>query len=367
MGKARQLKRVAVLTGGGDCPGINAVIRAAVKTAVKDYGLETYGVEDGYDGLVQNRMRPLSYDDVSGILTVGGTVLGASNKANPFRYYEPGKQDEEPADRSEESLENFRKAGLDALICIGGDGTLSIAHRLAQKGIPLVGVPKTIDNDVCETDVTFGFDTAVQIVSDAIDRLHTTAQSHHRVMIVEAMGRYSGWLALGGGLAGGGDVILIPEIPYALEKVCEVVRRRSRIGRRFSILVVAEGVKCPSGEYVVSLTEAESHEQLRLGGVGVWLARAIEDQTALSCRACVLGHLQRGGTPTARDRLLATLFGRQAMVEAARGNFRTMVAIQGREMVTVPLSEVAGKQRLVEKDNEMVLAARSVGTSFGDE
>ncbi len=362
-----QLKRVGVLTGGGDCPGLNAVIRAVVKTATRDCGIEAYGVEDGYEGLVEDRIRPLSYDDVSGILTAGGTVLGTSNRGSPFGYCEPGMEEQGPQDRAESAVANFRKAGLDALVCIGGDGTLSVAHRLGQQGIPIVGVPKTIDNDVCETDVTFGFDTAAQIVADAVDRLHTTAQSHHRVMVIETMGRYVGWLALVGGIAGGGDIILIPEIPYSLQSVCEAVRERGRRGRRFSIVVISEGVRPPGGDYVARQRVEESHEQLRLGGVGVWLARTIEEMTGIESRAAVLGHLQRGGTPTARDRVLATQFGREAMAAAARGEFGVMVALKGNQITSVPLEKVAECRRPVDPECQLVRAARSVGTSFGDD
>lgn len=367
MSKKSKLKRIGVLTGGGDCPGLNAVIRAVVKTAVNDHGLEACGIEDGYDGLVRNRIRPLSYDDVSGILTTGGTILGSSNKANPFNYYEPGKEDAGPSDRSDESLENFRNAGLDALVCIGGDGTLSIAHRLAGKGIPIICVPKTIDNDVCETDVTFGFDTASQIVTDAVDRLHTTAQSHHRVMVIETMGRYVGWLALVGGMAGGGDVILIPEIPYTLESVCKTFEERAERGRRFSIVVVSEGIKPPDGKYVTRGHVKESHDPVRLGGVGVWLAHTVQEMTGIASRATVLGHLQRGGTPTARDRVLATQFGCEAMQAATRGEFDVTVALQGTDIVTVPLEKVYERQKRVDPEGQLVQAARSVGTSFGDD
>jgi len=367
MAEATRLKRVGVLTGGGDCPGLNAVIRAVVKTAVTDYGLETFGIEDGYDGLVRDRIRPLSYDDVSGILTRGGTILGSSNRANPFKYYEPGREDAGPSDRSKECVENFCKAGLDALVCIGGDGTMTIAHRLAQMGIPTVGVPKTIDNDVCETDVTFGFDTATQIVADAVDRLHTTAQSHHRVMVVETMGRYVGWLALVGGMAGGGDVILIPEIPYTLESVCKTIRRRGERGRRFTIIVASEGVKPPGGDYIARDHVEESHDPVRLGGVGVWLARTIEDMTGSESRATILGHLQRGGTPTARDRVLATQYGREALLAAARGEADVMVALKGESIVTVSLDDVADRQKNVDPNGQLVGTARSVGTSFGDD
>jgi len=367
MATKTRIKRIGVLTGGGDCPGLNAVIRAIVKPAIGDYGLEAYGIEDGYEGLVTDRIHPLTYDDVSGILATGGTILGSSNTANPFEYYEKGRKEVAPVDRSQEALANLERAGLDVLFAIGGDGTLTIAHQLQQKGLPVIGVPKTIDNDLCETDVSFGFHTAVQIVAEAIDRLHTTAQSHHRVMVVETMGRYSGWLALVGGMAGGGDIILIPEISYTLENVARAVRRRAERGRRFSIVVVAEGVKQPGGDYVVERRVEQSHEKIRLGGIGVWLAETLEQITGLSCRAAVLGHLQRGGTPCAYDRVLATGFGAEAMVQAAQGNVGVMVALRGTEIVEVPLSKVAGRQRRVDLESQLVKAARSVGTCFGDE
>jgi 6-phosphofructokinase 1 len=355
-----------VLTGGGDCPGLNAVIRAVVKTGIHDYGLEAFGMQDGYDGLVLDKIGPLSYDGVSGILTLGGTILGSSNKANPFEYYDPDKKGDGPTDRSADCVRNFHNANLDALVCIGGDGTLSIAMGLQKLGIPCVGVPKTIDNDVCETDVTFGFDTAVQIVSDAVDRLHTTAQAHHRVMVIETMGRYVGWLALVGGMAGGGDIILIPEIPYTLESVCAAIEDRGRRGRRFSIVVVAEGIKPPGGDYVTRGRVEESHDPVRLGGVGVWLAQTLEGMTGMECRATVLGHLQRGGTPTATDRVLATQLGREAMEAIARGEFGVMSAVRGTDIVTVPLEKVCDRQRKVDPDGQFVATARSVGTSFGD-
>jgi len=368
MAKKPRVRRIGVLTGGGDCPGLNAVIRAVVKTGIFEHGLEACGILDGYEGLVHNRMMPLTEGDVSGILTLGGTILGTSNTAHPFKYIADGAEAAEPQDVSDRCVENFRSAGLDVLICIGGDGTLSIAHELAQKGIPVIGVPKTIDNDICGTDVTFGFDTAVQIVAEAIDRLHTTAMSHHRAMVIETMGRYAGWLALVGGMAGGGDVILIPEIPYSMERVFEVVEARSRRGKRFSIIVVAEGVRLPDGGYVVRQEDAnDGHHKSRLGGVGVWLANEIDSATPVDSRAVVLGHVQRGGTPTAYDRVLATRFGHAALLQAVAGNVDVMVGLQGTRIVPVPLSEVAGRQRLVEAESEEVQAARSVGTSFGDE
>jgi len=361
------IRRIGVLTGGGDCPGINAVIRAVVKAGLVEHGFEARGILDGYEGLVKDKMVPLDYEAVSGILAAGGTILGTSNTADPFRYVEAGGGAGDAQDLSDRCMENAGKAGLDVLFCIGGDGTLTIAHQLAQKGLPVIGVPKTIDNDLCGTDVTFGFDTAVQIVADAIDRLHTTAMSHHRAMVIETMGRYAGWLALVGGMAGGGDIILIPEIPYSMESVCKAVERRSRLGKRFSIIVVAEGVKLPRGEYVVRQRVEESHDKIRLGGIGIWLASEVEAMTSVESRAVVLGHIQRGGTPTAYDRVLATRFGYEAVGQAVKGNFDVMVGLQGTRVVAVPLAEVAGKQRLVRQDSDVLRAARSVGTSFGDE
>jgi 6-phosphofructokinase 1 len=361
-----EIKRIGVLTGGGDCPGLNAVIRAVVKTGLIEHGCEAVGILDGYEGLINDRMIELGYEDVSGILAVGGTILGTSNTAHPFEYVIEGEEPSTARDVSDRCMANFERAGLDVLFCIGGDGSLSIAHRLAEKGMPVVGVPKTIDNDLYGTDVTFGFDTAVQIVSDAIDRLHTTAMSHHRAMVIETMGRYAGWLALVGGMAGGGDVILIPEIPYSMDVVCEAVADRSRLGKRFSIIVVSEGVKLPDGGYAVRRRVEESHEKVRLGGIGVWLAAEIDERTPVESRAVVLGHMQRGGTPTARDRVLATQFGREALVQAAEGNFDVMVGLQGTQIVPIPLAEVADRQRLVDPESELVKAARSVGTSFGD-
>jgi len=349
MGK---IKRIGVLTGGGDCPGLNAVIRAVVKTGLIEHGFEAVGILDGYDGLVRNNMIELGYENVSGILTQGGTILGTSNTAHPFQYVPPGGDASKAEDRSDDCLKNFQNAGLDVLFCIGGDGTLSIARQLGDIGMPVVGVPKTIDNDLYGTDVTFGFDTAVQIVAEALDRLHTTAMSHHRVIILETMGRYAGWLALVGGMAGGGDVILIPEIEYDL--------------KRFSLIVVSEGVKRPDGGLVVRERVESSHDQLRLGGIGAHLAHIIQHATRLESRAVVLGHVQRGGTPTAYDRVLATRFGHEAVVQAVAGNYGVMVGLRGTGIVPVPLTEIADRQRLVDPGCEQVRAARSVGTCFGD-
>lgn len=366
MDKSSDIERIGVLTGGGDCPGLNAVIRAVVKPAIYEHDVEVLGIEDGYDGLVQNRIFSLSWDDVSGILTQGGTILGASNKANPFSYYPPESEGGKPVDMSEQCLKNFEAADLDALVCIGGDGTLTIAYKLQKLGIPVVGVPKTIDNDVCETDVTFGFDTAVQIVTNAVDRLHTTAQSHRRVMIVETMGRYTGWLALTGGMAGGGDIILIPEIDYSMDKVCGAIEERHQMGRRFTIVVVAEGVRTPSGDFVERGFVKESHDSRRLGGVSKYLAERIEARTEVEARATVLGHVQRGGTPTARDRVLATRFGYEALNTVMGNGFGQMVALRGHKIVTVPLAKVADRQCKVDPSGQLVKTARAVGTIFGD-
>jgi 6-phosphofructokinase 1 len=294
-------------------------------------------------------------------------MLGTSNKANPFEYIPDGGTAEDSRDATEDCLRNIEDEELDCLFCIGGDGTLTIAHGLAERGVPVVGVPKTIDNDLYGTDVTFGFDTAVQIVADAVDRLHTTAMAHHRVMVVETMGRYAGWLALVGGMAGGGDIILIPEIDYSMDVVCEKVEERSNSGRRFSIVVVSEGVKKPGGDYVVRQRVEDSHEQVRLGGIGTWISSEIQEATGRESRAVVLGHIQRGGTPTARDRVLGTRFGREAMVQAAEGNFDMMVGLSGTEIVPNSLVGIADRQRLVDPQSQIVQTARSVGTCMGDE
>ncbi|KXB08799.1 6-phosphofructokinase [candidate division MSBL1 archaeon SCGC-AAA382N08] len=366
MNPSTDVERIGVLTGGGDCPGLNAAIRAVVKPAIYEHDIEVIGIEDGYNGLVQDKMTPLGWDDVSGILAQGGTILGASNKANPFKYYPPDNETKKATDMSEQCVKNFEDAGLDALVCIGGDGTLTIANKLQDLGIPVVGIPKTIDNDVVETDVTFGFGTAVQIVANAVDRIHTTAQSHQRVMVIETMGRYTGWLALNGGMAGGGDIILIPEIEYSIENVCNAIRERHQMGRRFSIVVVAEGVKTPSGEFVERGHVEDSYDQRRLGGISKYLADEIEERTGDETRATILGHVQRGGTPIARDRLLATLLGHEALNAAADGNFGTMAALRGTKTETVSLDKVAGRQRRVDPSGDLVETARAVATYLGD-
>jgi len=366
--RSKVIERIGVLTGGGDCPGLNAVIRAVGKTAIHDYGLEVIGILDGFDGFVNGRMIPLQYKDVSGILTLGGTILGSSNRANPFKYaQEDSKKRITFSDRSEEGMERCRERGIDALVCIGGDGTLSIAHELMKKGMAVVGVPKTIDNDLCGTDFTFGFDTAVSVATEAIDRIHTTAMSHHRIMVVEVMGRYAGWLALYSGVAGGGDVILIPEIPYDLDVICDYVKRRGERGKKFSIIVVAEGAKPTGGDVVVKRKVKGSHDPIRLGGVGHVVARQVEEKTGQEARVTVLGHIQRGGSPTARDRILATQFGHHAVQMLISGKMGYMSALKGYSIRSVPLAEAVSQQRNVPPNCPLIGTARSVGTCFGDE
>jgi 6-phosphofructokinase 1 len=359
-------QRVGILTGGGDCAGLNAVIRAVTKKAILEHGMEVIGIEDGYEGLVEGRSRPLHYDDVSGILTLGGTILGTSNTANPYRYLVRQGDAWLTENRLQDALKNFQALGLSALVCIGGDGTLSIAQKLMNDGIPIVGVPKTIDNDIPGTEVTFGFDTAVSVVTEGIDRIHSTAQSHHRIMIIEVMGRKAGWIALYSGIAGGGDIILLPEIPYRLERIVQKVQERSRKGRRFSIIVVAEGAMPEGGEAVIRRLVKDSTEPVRLGGVGFVLGEQIEQRTGLETRAGVMGHLQRGGSPSASDRILATRLGTQTVELLVKGEFGRMVGVRCGELVAVPLDEVARGHRLVPPDHPMIHSARSVGVSFGD-
>ncbi len=360
-------KRIAILTGGGDCPGINAVIRAVAKKAILEHRMEVIGVQDGYEGLIENRHRPLHYEDVSGILTLGGTILGASKVSNPYQY--PVRRDGRIVfkDYSRRAVAVVKRLGVDCLVCIGGDGTLGIAHRLMQDGVPVVGIPKTIDNDLRGTDITFGFDSAVGVATEAIDRLHTTAQSHHRVMIAEVMGHRAGWIALFSGVAGGGDVILIPEIPYDLGAVVAKIRDRNRKGKRFSILVIAEGAKPRGGKAVVRRLVEKSADAERLGGVSFVLGDEIEKVTGIETRAVVLGHLQRGGAPSSFDRVLATALGAEALDLVTLGACGRMVAVRSGVVTSVPLETAAGGPRLVPLDYPLLSAARAVGTSFGDE
>ena len=362
---AKKVKRIGVLTGGGDCPGLNAVLRAIVKTADIDYDMDVIGFLDGYEGLIENRYRELSSKDVSGILTQGGTILGTSNQADPFHY--PMLEGEKYIylDRSSQAVRNFEKLGLDVLVAIGGDGTMAASARMMEKGLTVVGVPKTIDNDLYGTDVTFGYDSAVTTATEAIDKIHTTAQSHHRVMIVEVMGRYAGWLALGSGIAGGGDIILIPEFPYDIECVCNAVKARNAAGKRFSIVVVGEGARAMGGKMVVERMIENSPDKIRLGGVSRQVAAQIEGLTNIECRVTILGHLVRGGSPSPHDRLLATRFGSEAVHLLARGEFGKMVVLRGPNIESIPISDVAGKLRLVTPESPLVKAAMSLGISLG--
>ena len=354
-------RKIGVLTGGGDAPGLNAVIRAVVKAGC-NAGMEVIGLEDSFDGLLDpTRSRPLTPHDVTGILRLGGTILGTTNRGNPFEYpTQVGK-----ADYSDRVVETFAQMGLDALVVIGGDGTLAIAHQFYLKGIPVVGVPKTIDNDIVGTTSCFGFDTAVSFASDAIDRLHTTAQSHKRIMVVEVMGRYAGWIALHAGIAGGADVILIPEIAYDLEKVAARIRERDEWGARFSIVVVAEGAKPVGGTHTLR-SEARPGVMERLGGVGVQVADALQHMTGKESRHVVLGHLQRGGSPTPFDKVLATRFGAKAVELVRRGVFGRMVANNPPDIVHIPLSDVVGRCKTVPLDYDLLATARALGVSLGD-
>jgi 6-phosphofructokinase 1 len=359
---AKRCRRIAILTGGGDCPGLNAVIRAVTKTAINQYGLEVWGVEDAYLGLIENRMHQLSFDDVSNILTVGGTILGSSNKTNPFSHsFNGGKK----RDVSDLCMENLRQRGIDAMICVGGDGTMASAARFAKKGLTVMGVPKTIDNDVFGTDITFGFNSAVTTATEAIDKIHTTASSHHRVMIVEVMGRYAGWIALYAGTAGGADVILIPELPFSLDKIADVITARSKRGKRFSIITIAEGAKRKGGEMVIFKRVKDSPDPLRLGGISYVLAEVLAKKTGLSCRGVNLGHIQRGGSPTPWDRDLGTMFGYYALELLMKGVKNHLVVWKDGKLKSIPLSRTAGKINTVPKDHMLIKAARAVGTSFG--
>ncbi len=361
------IRRIGILTGGGDCPGLNAVIRAVTKTAILDHELEVVGISDGFLGLIEKRMRRLDTSDVSNILTLGGTILGTTNKANPARFAvgkdEQGRHVFE--DVTDRVLEHVREWGLDVIVCIGGDGTMSGTAGLIERGLTCVGVPKTIDNDLMHTDITFGFQTAVQTATEALDKIHTTASSHHRVMVVELMGRNAGWLTLHAGVASGADVILIPEIPYDIDAVCQTCLSRSRRGKSFTIIAVSEGAKPVDGEQVIERLVADSTDPVRLGGIANVLADQIARRTELETRATILGHLQRGGTPCSFDRVLATQFGHAAAQLVTSGRFGRMVAMKDGHLTDVPISEVAEKQRLVPLEDPLIAAARGVGTCMG--
>ncbi|MDD1724844.1 MAG: 6-phosphofructokinase [Methanospirillum sp.] len=334
----KQVKNLGILTGGGDCPGLNAVIRAVVKTA-GIYGYSVIGIRNGWKGIIEGDVEPLTEFSVTGILPKGGTILGTS-RTNPFKTEE----------QTQQMLLNIRKYGIDAIVAIGGDDTLSVASRLNELHVPVVGIPKTIDNDLSGTDYTFGFDTAVTIVTDAIDRLHTTAESHHRIMILEVMGRHTGWIATMAGIAGGADQILIPEVPFDIDDVCDGLKKRRYRGKKFSIVVVAEGAKPTDMKgFVTSSTKVDEFGHEQLGGIGHLLGKAIEERIDVETRVTVLGHVQRGGSPTAHDRVLATRYGVNAVKQIHEGNYGMMVALQGNKIVAVPLCE-ALTQKNVDTD-----------------
>ena len=358
--------RIAISTGGGDAPGLNAVIRAAVLSALAR-GWSVLGVKRGYMGLLgEDDVVPLTRDSVRGIQHLGGTILRTTNRGNPFSY--PVKQPDGTiveVDRSAELIENARNLGIQAFITIGGDGSLAIAQQLHEKGVRVVGVPKTIDNDVAGTITTFGFDTAVSTALEAIDKLHTTAESHDRVMVLEVMGREAGFIALYSGVAGAADVILIPELPYDLDRVCEVVTERDRAGQKYTMIVVAEGAHPKGGAPSMRRASLAGHAP-RLGGIADRLASEIQDRTGKEARSMVLGHLQRGGMPTGYDRLLATRFGGAAVRAIADQKWGHMVALQSPNIVTIPITEALREPKRVDPQHDIVLTARATGISFGD-
>ncbi len=360
------IRKIGICTGGGDCPGLNAVIRAAVKTAILKYRYDVIGIRDGFDGLIwPEKSRPLTLSDVSGILPRGGTILGTTNRGNPFAYCINNEGQESVRDYSDDVIKNAKALGLDALIVIGGDGTQKIGLELGAKGLPVVGVPKTIDNDLSSTDVTFGFDSALHVATDAIDRIHTTAESHHRIMIVEVMGRDAGWIALHAGIAGGAHIILIPEIEFSIESVCNYINQRHIFGKKFTIMCLAEGVKVP---------EATQQECIARYGsipkgisVGNLIGEAVAEGAKKEVRVTVLGHTQRGGSPSPYDRILSTRFGVAAVDLISRHGFNKMVSLRGDKIVFVNISDAIGKMKAVDPQGELVNTARSVGIHFGDE
>jgi 6-phosphofructokinase 1 len=360
-------RKVGLLTGGGDCPGLNAVIRAVTMGCITS-DVEVVGIEDGFLGLVENRVRPLKIDDVGGILNVGGTILGSNNKFNPKKAVVGKNADGTPVfrDMTELSLNTLKAHGIEALFVVGGDGTLTIANDFASAGIPCIGVPKTIDNDLVGTDLTFGFMTAVATATDAIDKVRTTAASHHRVMVVEVMGRNAGWIALHAGVAGAAHVILIPELPFDLDALVRHLQKRRKWGRRHTIICVAEGAKPIGGEKIVARVDPTSPDPIRLGGVGKYVADAVEKATGLESRYVVLGHVQRGGTPVPADRVLSTQFGHHALYLLHSGKWNRMVAMQNGQLADVSITDPAGKQRLVQPEDPLIAAARTVGTYFGE-
>lgn len=358
-------KRIGIVTGGGDCPGLNTVIRAVAKAAAKrDW--ECLGILGGYEGLLEPRQtKPLDYHALSGLLTRGGTILGTANRGRFSAKVGHGDSRALPKELLDGVKAGMEALGLFALVSIGGDGSLSIAQQMFEHGVPLVGVPKTIDNDLEGTIMTFGFDSAVACATDALDRLHTTAESHNRVLVLEVMGRYAGWIALYSGVAGGADVILIPEIPFTYESVCAKISEREKIGKRFTLVVVAEGAREKDGAFVTAGTTSKVGEA-RLGGIGAIVSAEIEKRTGKESRVCVLGHLQRGGSPTTFDRALCSMFGATAVELVAAGDFGKMVAYIGPQVGAIPIKDAVGKLKTVRPDGNLVRTARALGISLGD-
>ena len=358
-------QKIGVVTGGGDCPGLNAVIRAVAKAATQQ-GWETVGILGGYEGLLEPRQfRVLDYHALDGLLVRGGTILGTANRGKFSAKVGHGETRQLPADLIEETKRGMEALGLSALISIGGDGSLSIAQQLHEQGIPIVGVPKTIDNDLEGTLMTFGFDSAVDCATDALDRLHTTAESHNRVMVLEVMGRYAGWIALYAGVAGGADVILIPEIPFSYDSVCSKIKTREAQGRKFTLIVVAEGA-CEKNAGFVTSKAAEANREAHLGGIGAVVAAEVQKRSGKETRNCVLGHLQRGGTPTTFDRALCSMFGALAVELVAARDFGKMVAFTGQQVGAVEISCAVGRLKTVPPSGSLARTARALGICLGD-
>jgi ATP-dependent phosphofructokinase / diphosphate-dependent phosphofructokinase len=367
-----EIRRIGILTGGGDAPGLNAVIRAVTKSAILQHGWSVIGFRNGFEGCITGEFEELDLHSVRGILPRGGTILGASNRCNPFKYQNTAAGDVAPRDHSDDVISRFNDLEIDAIIVIGGDGTLSISHELSKKGIQVIGIPKTIDNDVRGTKVTFGFDTAVSTATNALDRLHTTAESHHRAMVVELMGRTAGWITLYAGVAGGADVILIPELPFDIESICDKIERRARLGSYFTIIAVAEGAQ-PVGGQAIYHKIGEEWYQKRFGGIGAWLETELAGRLDQEVRSVVLGHLQRGGEPTARDRALGTMMGTHAVDLLADGQSDRLVAVSrdpmgldSTDMASVPLVIATRGPRHVPLTHPLLHSARVMDISVGD-
>ncbi len=340
------MKKIGILTAGGDCPGLNAAIRGVAKTAILEYGMQVIGFNEGFKGLLENDYTELTEQSISGILTLGGTILGTSRE-KPFKKNH--KDDFEPCEKSQHILDNIQKLNLDVVVCIGGNGTMKNAYKLSKFGVPVIGIPKTIDNDIWGTDTSFGFDSAVEICTDAIDRLHTTGNSHKRIMVIEVMGHSAGWIALHSGIAGGGDVIIIPEIEYDINYISNCLLKRHKSGKPYSIVVVAEGIKAGNKK-----------------SAGRYVAKKIQEATGIETRETILGYIQRGGTPTAADRILATRYGRYAAELISKNVFNVMVTFTNNRVGSIPLAETAGKLNLIDPNSKLVQGAKALGVCFGD-